>query len=382
MLRSTFLQGLVAAGTTTTTAPIPPTQFLQQLTLGVNVPLSGVYGSYGAEVAKGVRAAVDETNKYNATLNKVYGVRTFDDQNSTAIASSNVLVAAADPSIVGMIGNLTLDTTMAALPQYANAGLAVAVPTVTGDLLTRQGYHNVFRLPATDSAEGQLFANAVLKRRASMRVVVVVVDKDYGLDTANAFVAQAKADKHDASLLTLEQNPDVADSAAIIAREKPAYLFFAGRPEKLAPVAANLRSTGYAGEMGFSDSFYSADLIKSYGKELSGALVASNLPPLDRVPSIVQYYTDFRNEVGAITAFSAYGYAAAQLLIQAAQRANATTRFAVLAQLQQGGSYSLMVGQYSFNPFGDALLPNIYLFTISADGFTYAKSAVPDGFVV
>jgi len=41
-----------------------------------------------------------------------------------------------------------------------------------------------------------------------------------------------------------------------------------------------------------------------------------------------------------------------------------------------------MVGQYSFNPFGDALLPNIYLFTISADGFSYAKSAVPDGFVV
>lgn len=382
MLRSTFLQGLVAAGSTVTANPMAPQQFLQQLTIGVNVPLSGAYAYYGMEVAKGVRAAVDETNRYNAMFNKAYGVRTFDDQNSGAIATSNVLVAAADPSIVGMVGNLTLDITLAALPQYANAGFALVVPTVTGDRLTKQGYHNVFRLPASDSTEGRLFASGVLKHRAPMRVVAVVVDKDYGLDTANAFVAQAKADKHDASLLTLEQKPDVADSAAIVAREKPAYLFFAGRPEKLAPIAANLRTTGYAGEMGFSDSFYSADVAKAYGKALAGSLVASNLPPLERIPSIVQYYNDFHNEVGSITAFSAYGYAAAQLLIQAAQRSNATTRYALLAQLQQGGTYSLMVGQYSFGPFGDAQFPNIYLFTISPDGFTYAKSAIADGFVV
>ena len=381
MQRVEFLQGVLAAATTTATSPIAPT-ILQQLTIGVNVPLTGVYGSYGLEVAKGVRAAVDETNKLNATLNKVYGVRTFDDQNSGAIATSNVLVAASDPSIVGMVGNLTLDVTLASLFQYANAGFALAVPCVTGDQLTRQGYHNVFRLPASDSAEGLLFARAVLRGKPPMNVLGVIVDKDYGLDTATAFVAQAKAVKHHAQLITLESNADVPDSSAIIARNQPGYIFLAGRPEKLGPIAVALRTGGYTGDFGLADSFYSEDTIKTYGKTLNGALVASSLPPLKRVPSIVAYFQDFQNEVGSITAFSAYGYAAAQLLIQASQRANALNRFQLLTQLQNGGTYQLKTENYSFGPFGDATLPNIFLFTLTPDGFTFAMPAVRDGFVV
>jgi branched-chain amino acid transport system substrate-binding protein len=383
MQRADFLQGLLAAATTTTTTTTPfAPPVLQQLTLGVNVPLTGTYGSYGLEVVKGVRAAVDEANRYNATLTKAYGVRTFDDQNSGAIATSNVLVASSDPSIVGMIGDLTLDVTLTALPQYANAGFALAVPCVTGDELTRRGYHNVFRLPASDSQEGQLFASAVLKGKPPMTVLGVIVDKDYGLDTGRAFVAQAKADKHHAQLLTLESNADVADSTAIIARNQPGYIFFAGRPDKLGPIAVALRTGGYTGDIGLSDSFYSEDTIKTYGTSLAGALVASSLAPLKRVPSAVGYFQDFENEVGSITAFSAYGYAAAQLLIQASQRTNAANRFQLLTQLQTGGNYTLLVGQYSFGPFGDALFPNIYLFTVTAGGFTYAKSAIPNGFVV
>jgi branched-chain amino acid transport system substrate-binding protein len=380
MLRSSFLQhSLAALGTTIT--PFQP-QILRQLTLGVNVPLSGAYAQYGQQIARGVRAAVDETNRFNATLSKAYGVRAFDDQNSGAIATSNVLVASADPSIVGMIGNLTLDVTMAALPQYANAGFALAVPSVTGDALTRQGYHNVFRLPASNSAEGQLFASAVLKGRAPLTVYAIVVDKDYGAETAAAFVAQAKAFKHNAQLLTLESNADVPDSTAIILRKKPDYLFFAGRPDKLGPIAVELRKNSYTGEMGFADSFYSADVVTTYGAALAGSLVASSMPPFNRVPSIVAYYNDFQNEIGSVTAFSAYGYAAAQLLIQASQRSNATNRFQILTQMQTGGTYQLLVGNYSFGPFGDATMPNIYLYELGAKGFTFSKPGLANGFVV
>jgi branched-chain amino acid transport system substrate-binding protein len=380
MQRATFLQGVLA---TTTLAPVTPLQqpVLQQLTIGVNVPLSGNYANYGREIVKGVTAAIDETNKYNATLTKAYGIRYFDDQNSGAIATSNVLVAAADPSVVGMVGNLTLDVTMTALPQYANAGFAIVVPSVTADKLTQQGYHNVYRLPTNDSSEGRLFASAVLKGRSSMNVLGVVVDGDYGLEVTRAFVAQAKGEKHTADLLTLESNADVADSSAIIARHSPGYLFFAGRPEKLGPIAVALRTGGYTGQFGLSDSFYTADVPKNYGKELSGAIVASAMPPLERVPSIITYLQDYRNEVGAATAFSAYGYSAAQLLILASQRSNVTNRYQLLQQLQQGGTYGLMVGQYSFNYAGDATLPNVYLFTLTADGFNFYRPAFENGFV-
>ncbi len=382
MERAAFLQSLLA---TTVVAPgvqQPPQQVLQLLNIGVNVPLSGAYGNYGREITKGVQAAVDEANRYNPLINKAYGVRSFDDQNSGAIATSNVLVAAADPSIIGMVGNLTNDVTMTALPQYANNGFAIIVPSVTADKLTQQGYHNLYRLPTSDSAEGQLFASAVLKRRTPMNVLAVIVDGDYGLEVGRAFVAQAKGDKHSADLLTLESNADVPDSTAIIQKRAPAYIFFAGRPDKLGPIGVALRKAGYTGEFGMSDSFFTADVPKNYGKDLAGALVASAMPPLERVPSIVTILHDYRSEVGAVTAFSAYGYAAAQLLILASQRGTVTNRFQLLSQLQQGGSYSLLVGIYSFNYAGDASLPNIYLFTLNADAFAFSKPASPNGFVV
>ncbi|HEX8805553.1 MAG TPA: ABC transporter substrate-binding protein, partial [Candidatus Aquilonibacter sp.] len=151
MERAAFLQSLLATTVVGPTGPQSPQQVLQLLNIGVNVPLSGNLKYFGEEVAKGVQAAVDEANRNNPLINKAYGVRRYDDQNSGAIATSNVLVAAADPSVVGMVGNLTLDVTMTALPQYANAGFALVVPSVTADKLTQQGYHNIFRLPTTDS---------------------------------------------------------------------------------------------------------------------------------------------------------------------------------------------------------------------------------------
>jgi branched-chain amino acid transport system substrate-binding protein len=383
MERAAFLQSLLATTVVGPITPQQPQQILQLLNIGVNVPLSGNLAYYGKEIEKGVKAAVDEANRNNPLINKAYGVRSYDDQNSGAIATSNVLVAAADPSVVGMVGNLTLDVTMTALPQYANAGFALVVPAVTADKLTQQGYRNLYRLPTSDSSEGQLFASAVLKRRAPMNVLGVIVSGDYGLEVARAFIAQAKGDKHNAELLTLESNADVPDSTAIIQRHAPAYIFFAGPPEKLGPIGVALRQAGYTGEFGMSDSFFTADVQKKFGKDLAGALVASAMPPLERVPTIVTILQDYRNEVGAVTAFSAYGYAAAQLLIQAAQRGTTiTNRFQLLQQLQQGGTYSLLVGIYAFNYAGDPTLPNIYLFTLGADKFAFSKPASPNGFVV
>ncbi|HVA28594.1 MAG TPA: branched-chain amino acid ABC transporter substrate-binding protein [Candidatus Baltobacteraceae bacterium] len=379
MLRSHFLAGVTTAAVTNAA---PSQTFLQQSTIGVNVPLTGQFAQYGGEIVRGVQAAIDETNRYTSTLTRAWGVRTFDDRNTVAVAQSNVFVAASDPSIVGMVGDLTADITLAALPQYANANFAVVVPSSTADAITARNFHNVFRLPTSDSSEGQLFARATLQKRSATAVVAVTVDGDFGFDTAQAFVAQAKSDKHIADVLTLGAKADPADSAAIILKRSPIFVFLSGRPDRLGPVAIAMRQQGYQGDFGLSDGFYTSATIDTYEKPFDGALVCTSMPPLERVPSIIPLLNDFRNEVGAITAFSAYGYAAAQLLISASQRGNATNRFQLLTELQSGGVYNLLVGQYAFNLSGDATLPNIYIFRVTADGFKYDRAAVPNGFAV
>lgn len=377
-----------AAGARSASAQIVPGQplngqYLQQFTIGVNVTLSGELEKYGREVVKGVQAAVDEQNRIFASIQHVWAFRELDDRNNPGLAASNVNVAAADFTVVGMIGNLTAPMTLAALPRYANLTFPVIVPTVTTDSVTARGYHNVYRLPAKDSTSGRLFAGAGLERKRGVTAIAVSYDGDYGYDVARGFVAQAKSSHHASDLLLFPMaKTDPAQAARTILDANPGYVFLSGKTSEMGPVAEALRLAGYTGDFGASDGFYNAETIEKYAATLEGTLVASSMPPLDRIPSSVTLVTDFQREVSQITAFSAYGYAAAQLLIAAAQRNNSGNRASLLTSLQEGGTFTTLVGQFSFNVSGDPLIPNIYLYTISKDGFKYARPAIRTGFVL
>jgi ABC-type branched-subunit amino acid transport system substrate-binding protein len=363
---------------------MPPGRFLQQLSVGVNVTLSGPLQQYGNDVLRGAQAAVDETNRFTAPINHVWGLRAFDDRDDPAVAGSNADVAAADPTVVGIVGNLTAKMTLAALSRYANVNFAVAIPTVTADAVTARGYHNVFRLPAKDSSTGRLFASAVLPEvKKPGLALAVALDGDYGFDVARAFVAQAKADRRAADVLLFPQSGvDAGAAARTVLDRSPQYVFLAGKTAQLGPIAEAMRLANYAGQFGASDGFYNPDTIAKYERILDGAYVASQLPPLNRIPSAVGLLNDFQREIGAITAFSAFGYAAAQLLIAAAQRSNASTRFSLLSAMQRSATYTTLVGQYSFGVTGDPLVPDIYLYTVGQNGFTYVRPAFRTGFVL
>ncbi|MBV8345229.1 MAG: branched-chain amino acid ABC transporter substrate-binding protein [Candidatus Eremiobacteraeota bacterium] len=361
----------------------PQQQFLPQFNIAVNVTLSGSLQKYGQEVVKGVQAAVDETNRFNAPVSHVWGLRPLDDRNDPGVAASNVNVAGADFSVIGAIGSLTSAMTLAALPRYAQQGLAVIVPTVTADAVTKRGFHNVYRLPAKDSSAGRLFASTALEGKRGVSAIAVAFDGDYGYDVARGFVDQAKADGHPADMLLFPfARTDPAAAARTVLDRAPGFVFLAGKTAELGPVADAMRLARYAGDFGASDGFFNLDTITSYATTLQGAYVASALPPLDKIPSAIQLVTDFQREVSQITAFSAYGYASAQLIFAAVQRANATSKFGLLHSLQSGGTFTTLVGQFAFNISGDPLIPNIFLYTITKDGFKYARPAVRTGFIL
>ncbi|HKE35945.1 MAG TPA: ABC transporter substrate-binding protein [Candidatus Baltobacteraceae bacterium] len=367
-----------------TPRPLPPNgQFLRQLTIGINVTLSGPLQKYGQEIVRGVQAAVDEANLYTPSAINVWAWRAFDDQNNTALGRSNVSSAASDATVIAMIGNLTTPMTLDALSQYANQNFALVVPALTADAITRRGFHNVYRLPANDSSSGQLFASGALEKHRGAACIAVAVDGDYGYDVAHGFVQQAKTDHHSADLLLFPQSKtDPASAARTVLDRNPAYVFLAGKTADLGPIAEALRLAGYTGDFGASDGFYNPDTIDRYARVLDGAWIASSMPPLERVPSAVYLLNDFERKVGQVTAFSAYAYAAAQVIMNAQQRANATSRFSLLTSMQQGGTFTTLVGQFRFNVSGDPLIPDIYLYSVHKEGFKYERPAIRTGFVI
>ena len=276
-------------------------------------------------------------------------MRALDDRNDPGVAASNVNVAAADSSVIGVVGNLTAAMTLAALSRYANQGFAVIVPTVTADAVTKRGFHNVYRLPAKDSSAGRLFASTALEGKRGVAAIAVAFDGDYGYDVARGFVTRPRpTDTRPTCCSFRSTRPIRRQRRGPCSTAAPGYVFLAGKTAELGPIAAALRLARYTGDFGASDGFFNFDTITNYATTLEGAYVASSMPPLDKVPSAIQLVSDFQREVSQITAFSAFGYAAAQLIISAVA-ARRTPRRAVrlLHSLQSGGTFTTLIGQFA-----------------------------------
>jgi branched-chain amino acid transport system substrate-binding protein len=384
--RSTFLGALAAAATTARAegqVPLRPGPPARQLTIGVNVPLSGEYAAYGNQIVQGVKAAIDEQNLVASLSQIVYGIRPLDDENSVSVSMGNVSIAAADPTIIGIVGNLTAAVTIESLTQYANQSFAVVVPSVTARGLTARGFHNVYRLPTRDDVAGRLFASTIFRKQPSSLALAVTLDGDYGPDVARGFVQQVHADHRQVELVTLPADAfDPTGAAKSIVDRSPDFLFLCGTVSQLGPLISALSSSGYNGAYGLSDGFYTQETLDKYGKLLNRAMVYTAFPPLDRATGIFQQLNDLHREVEGITMLVAFGYAAAQIIIQAAGRTNATTRYQLLTSMQLSGGFNTLVGPYTFDLNGDPLIPNLYFFKLSATSFDYVEPAVRNGYIV
>jgi branched-chain amino acid transport system substrate-binding protein len=387
MRRSRFLAGGAALAAAASALPARAQYvnmpYRQVLSIAVNVPLSGALAAYGQQIAAGARAAVDYNNRYSAPLERVFAIRTFDDQDALAIALANAQFAAGDLTVMATIGGLTTDVTVGAIPGYSNAGMPLIVPASTADAVTARGYRNVFRLPTKDTTEGQLFARAILPQAKTTLALAVLQDGAYGAELAQGFVAQAKALKIAAEGVAFpSDDPDYARAAAAIVARKPDYLFLAGKLGPMGPLIPALVAAGYKGAFGLGDGFYDPQTIALYGKALTGALVATSFAPLKRAPGDFMILGDLSAQVGDVTAFSAYGYSAAQIVMAAVKRVNAVDRTATLQALTAGATYQTLTGSYAFDFNGDPIDPNIYFYSIGKDGFKYEKPAHPTGFVL
>lgn len=357
-------------------------QFAQQLTIAVNVPLSGDKAEAGRQIASGVQAAIDEYNQMTGAYSTAFVMRTFDDMDALAQAIVNVQFAAADPSVLAVVGGFDGPLTTASLATYANQQMPLLVPGSTADSITAQGYRIVWRLPTKDSLEGQLHARFIAKRAKPKMALAITQDGDYGYDTARAFVDQAKnlGIAADGYAFPYDK-PDFATHAQRILTKKPDYVLLCGTTGAMGPLIPALRSAGYSGTFGATEGFYDQSTLGKYSDAFKNGFISTSFPPLDRAPDVLNALNDFRTRY-TVTALSAFGYACAQIIMSAAKRTGATSRLALMTALQRPSSYDTIVGSFQFNFTGDPLDPNLYFYTIADGKFKYVAPAHPTAFVL
>ncbi|HLI95696.1 MAG TPA: ABC transporter substrate-binding protein [Candidatus Baltobacteraceae bacterium] len=356
--------------------------FNQQLTIAINVPLSGDRQGMGQEIASGVQGAIDQANLYAGSYSTLFTMRTFDDMDALAQAMVNVQFAASDATVLAVIGGADGKLLTAALPTYANNQMPLLVPGSTADSVTAQGYRNVWRLPTADSQEGQFYARFLAKRKPQPKFALAVTqDGDYGMDVARAFVDQAKsAGMHVDGYHFPIDKPDYARAAKAILTQSPDYILLCGTTDDMGPLIPALRSGGYAGAFGGTEGFYNQTALQKYPDAFAQGFISTSFPPLDRAPDVLGALTNFRTRY-RVTALSAFAYAAAQIVITAA-RTGATNRLTMMSTLQRPTSYNTLVGSFQFLPTGDPVDPNVYFYTIADGKFKFSAPAHATSFVL
>lgn len=357
-------------------------QFQQPLTIGVNAPLSGTHAAAGTDIASGVQAAIDETNRFNGALATAFAMRTFDDFDALAQSMVNVDFAASDATVLAIVGGFDGSLLAASLPTYANAQMPLLVPGSTADAVTANGYRNVWRLPTKDSVEGRLFAEFIARRAKPVLAVAAAQDGDYGHDVAQGFLNQAKASTFEAVEYVFPlSKPDYRAAAAAILSKSPDYVYLCGNAAAMGPLVPALRAAGFKGRFGAAQGFYDLTALHDYASDLAGAVVSTSFPPLERAPDAANALADFRARY-RVTALSAFAYAAAQIVIAAARRTGARNRLALLSALQSPTTYSTIVGDFQFTYAGDPIDPIVYFYQVDGNAFKFIAPSHATPFVL
>jgi branched-chain amino acid transport system substrate-binding protein len=385
--RRTFLTG--AAALTAGARAVPALAFPGDApytatgTIGVAAPFTGEHARLGEQIANGVRAAVDQSNRVRGTFDRVMNMRTFDDEDLLASGIVTAGFACDDPNVLCVIGHLGGHITEQAARVYDNKGMPLIVPASTFDRITQDGFGNVLRLPTKDSTEGQLGARYVSATLKPSKVAIFYQDGDYGFDVARGFAQQADADKmpFQERQFTYEK-PKFADVAKAAVGDKPDVAYLAGNVADMGPLLHELRAAGFTGPIVASKGFFDAVTTKKYLADLGTFIVSTPLPPLDLAPTVFRIRTEFEQRYGPFTYLAAFGYAAAQIAIAAVRRAGVGDRLALMRQLQLPAPYDTIVGPYQFLPSGDAVDPNVYFYGVRDGKFHYERAAHPTSFIL
>jgi branched-chain amino acid transport system substrate-binding protein len=389
MRRGTFLGAAAAAGAAGIARPAlaaaadygPPLGGTANI--AVIGPFTGDSIRLGEQVADGVRAAIDDANRIHGTLDRVFLLRTYDDQNTLASGLLNAGFVCDDESMLCAIGHLSGRITEQCLTTYVNAHMPLIVPASSYDRLTSHGYANILRLPTKDSTEGNLAAGSVLAQVKPKSAIVYYQDGDYGIDTAAGFHDRMLREKVQSQAVRFAwEKPDFATVAKIALDAKPDVIYLAGLVKDMGPLLTQLRSGGYKGPLYASQGFFDPLTISKYKADVEGLTVSTSMPPLNLAPADYRIRKDFEQKYGPFTPLSAFGYAAGQMAIAAVRRAGAADRIAVARALGIAASFDTVVGTLQFGATGDPIDPNVYFYGVKDGKWAYLRSAHPSSFIL
>lgn len=206
-------------------APAGPSSASTAVVVGANLPLSGAMAFYGTEVQRGLDLALAGSSTVKVA---------YEDNHSVAKDSVTVFqLFAGRPDVPVVISSNS--PLSAPLRDFARRSQRVLLALVTGAERFAADNPWVFRDAITQSAQAPPLARYAYETLSARRAVTLVVNDDYGLDGARAFVRAFTGMGGEVVREETFQTPDSNLRAQLtkLKAARPQVLFVVGREQNL-----------------------------------------------------------------------------------------------------------------------------------------------------
>ena len=349
-----------------------------EIVIGLAAPLTGDQAYIGVGVLQGARMAVEDAN----VKGPVFGTtklrfEPLDDQHNPtqAVLVANKFIA--DLDTLGVVGHFNSSCSKAASAIYHEGRLAQVSPASTNPEISKQGFDTFFRVCATDDVQAPAAAAYVKNDLGLSRVVVLDDQTTYGRGIAEEFEKKFKelggeVLRHDG---ITQGEKDFMPLLTKVRSVDPELVFFGGIYPEMALLLKQSKKIGLEAKWMGGDGIFEAALTQLAGASSEGTYATMLGVDPHSLPSAKDFVTRYEARYGEIGSFSAYGYDAASVLIEAIRRAGKKDREAVIKELKNTKDYPGIQGPINFDEKGDAVGKSVGIFQIEGGKFKFVKEA-------
>jgi branched-chain amino acid transport system substrate-binding protein len=354
-----------------------------------DLPRQGANRAQTTTMVNAINLAIDERNGKAGDIKIEY--ESLDDataqagQWDAAKCAENAQSAAQDDQIIGWIGPFNSGCAAVEIPILNEAGLAMISPANTYTGLTKPtpdksepdkyyptGERNYARVIVTDVQQGQ--AGATFMADEGVKTVYILDDREtYGKGVADEFQQAAQ----DLGIEVLGREgidgsaPNYRSLMNKIAAADPDAIYFGGIIENnAAQLVKDKVGAGMSNqEVTFvgPDGIFVDTLITQGGNSVEGIYTSFGGIPPEKLGSAGQDFIDKyeQNYDDAVQPYTAYAYEAANVMLDAIERASKDVggdvpdRKAVIEQVFATQDYQGVLGTWSFDNDGDTSLTKL-----------------------
>ncbi|EJL83378.1 ABC-type branched-chain amino acid transport system, periplasmic component [Herbaspirillum sp. CF444] len=335
----------------------------QTVMIGVVGPMSVPSGQ---STRDGVQFALDRINRQGLRIDgKNVTLKMFqaDDKNDPNLAVIDARAAVA-AGVVGVIGHLTTDASIAAAKIYSDAGVAQLSPTAAGREFTRQGYQTVFQMLGSSDHTARYLAETAIKVLRAKRIIVIDNDSILGRELAKSF--RASVIRMGGNIVGTDKvnfkSSDFNSVMANIRNSDADLVFFAGVVPQSIAFATRFQQIGLHTQLLLAGGAINPAFPLKTEEYPDGTLLLAHGNPVEKVPDFKRLEKEYRQQyTSPLIPQTWFAYDAVAMLVEAMKRTDSLSPNMLSSALHQM-KYNGLSGSVSFAADGSQENPHYTLY--------------------